>query len=111
MQKNSAALQNTSNFDEFVERLIVEKNFPELTPEVHAQIKSDLLAQLNRSIKVRLVEALPDDKAKEFMAMLDKNPPSSPDETQKFIADNIPDLNNFMSQILLDFRKTYLGLD
>ncbi len=101
--------QNT--FADFAENLIKEKNFPELTQEVHDQIKKEILDKLNQTIKVRLADSLPEEKLKEFMGLLDTTPPPAPEITQKFISDNIPNLNFVLGQILLDFRKTYLGLD
>ncbi len=101
--------QNT--FSDFAENLIKEKNFPELTKETHDQIKKEILLKLDQTIKVRLVNELPDNKAKEFMIMLDSTPPPVPETTQKFMSDNIPNLNFVLGQILMEFRKTYLGLD
>jgi hypothetical protein len=106
---NSNLPQN--NFTDFAENLIKEKNFPELTTETHDQIKKEILEKLDQTIKIRLADALPKAKLKEFMDLLDKTPPPAPETTQKFISDNIPNLDFVLGQILLDFRKTYLGLD
>ncbi len=94
--------------DAYVDRLIVEKNFPDLTDEVRAQVKKDLLDRLNDTINAKVIAALSDSDLAGFEKLLDANAPQ--EEIQKYIESKVPDSTTFLANVLLDFRKTYLGI-
>ncbi len=102
-------MENTDlNLKQFVENLIAEKKYPDLEQEVIDQMKEDLYLRIETLINVTIVNNLPDEKLEEFESLIDKQ--ATPEETQKFMSDNIQDLPNLISETLLDFRKNYLGL-
>jgi hypothetical protein len=107
---DTSAAQNTqsSALDGFIEQLIKEKGFPDLSDEVKEEIKTDLLGRADDFITAKLISALSDDKVAQFEAMLKEGKPQ--EETQKFLQDSIPDFTNVVSQALMEFRDVYLGL-
>lgn len=100
---------SSPSLEQFVDQLIKEKNFPkDLDEAVKKQIKKDLMFRLNDYINAKLVAALPEKEVEEFEKLLEKK--ASQEEVQKFFQDKIPNLSTFLSQVFLDFRKTYLGI-
>ncbi|OGM21000.1 hypothetical protein A2714_03030 [Candidatus Woesebacteria bacterium RIFCSPHIGHO2_01_FULL_38_9] len=97
-----------TDINDFIERLILEKGFPAMSDEVRAQVKKDLLERLNDTVNAKIIAALDNKSIEEFSSLLDKNP--SNEEIQNFIHENVPNAANFMANVLLEFRKTYLGL-
>jgi broad-specificity NMP kinase len=92
----------------FVDRLLQEKKFPEnLEKEVMAQIKADLLDQVENRINAVIISNLTEDKLEEFNKKIDQN--LSDEEMQKFFGDNIPDLTQLIASELISFRQSYLS--
>lgn len=95
-------------FGDFVDRMMLEKEYPPLDDAVMAQIKEDLLDRLDDYINARIIAAMTDEQAQEFNTLLKGDP--TKDEVQQFIAQCIPDGAEFISLTLLEFRREYLGL-
>jgi hypothetical protein len=93
---------------EFIDSLIAEKGFPDLTAEVREVLKKDLLKRLNDFIAARVIAILSDDDVITFDQMLKEK--KSEEEMQKFVAIHIPNFVNFLTDALLEFRGIYLGL-
>jgi broad-specificity NMP kinase len=92
----------------FVDRLLQEKKFPEnLETEVMAQIKADLLDQVENRINAVIINNLSEDKLEEFNKKIDEN--LSDEEMQKFFSESIPDLPQLIASELIVFRQTYLS--
>lgn len=108
MNATTAQTNALEPINQYIERLIGEKGFPDITEEVHAQIKKDLLDRLNDTINAKVIAALPDAELGEFEKLIDANAPQ--EEIQTFIESKIPDSAIFLATVLLDFRKTYLGI-
>jgi len=93
---------------EFIERLIEEKGFPDLTIEVKEVLKKDLLRRLNDFIAARVIGTLSDEDVITFDQMIKEK--KSEEEIQQFVATHIPDFVKFLTDVLLEFRGVYLGL-
>jgi len=93
---------------DFVNKLVDEKNYEDLDPEVREQIVKDVNERLENTINAKVVAALSDEQITEFEALLDKN--ASSEEVQAFIGKSIPNGEEFLTQVLVDFKKSYLGL-
>lgn len=100
--------QANQDLKDYVNRLIEEKGFLDLTPEVRAEVENDLLTQLDDFIVARTIAALSDEDVLSFENLLKDQ--KSDQEIQQFVADKIPDYPNFLAQVLLEFRDVYLGL-
>lgn len=104
-----SAEDKNSPIHEFVNKLIVEKKFPELDEAVQKILKEDLMRRLNDFITVRTIAALTDDDILSLNKMLDEKKPGT--ELQKFVSGHITNYVNFLTATLLEFREVYLGLN
>jgi hypothetical protein len=93
--------------DLFVEKLVVEKQFPELDEDVMAEIKADLRQRAERQINGAILAAMPPEKLEEFDKVTDSG---NDEEIQKFCSDNIPNVAEVTAQALINFRNSYLGV-
>lgn len=94
---------------DYVTKLLAEKNYDTVTPEVKIELENDLTRQLHDYLIAKLLDTLPDQDIKELNNLLDLNP--TDDQLQKFVESKLTDPQNFIANTLLSFRKTYLGLE
>lgn len=100
---NSAGL----GMEEFIDKLIEEKNFSYLTDDISRQLKKDLSQRLDEFIAARVIAGLSDEDVLVFEDMLQNN--DSPENVQQFVSAHVPDFVNFLTNTLLEFRGVYLG--
>jgi hypothetical protein len=103
MNSNSSPVD--AMLDEFVDRLIKEKNIANVLPEVLEQMKKDLRERVDDRINVGIVKYVPPDKLANFEKLLDNGTDA---EVQAFLAGAIPDFSEVIAKEFLDFRTTYL---
>jgi len=94
---------------DYADRLLEEKNYQTITDEVKLELKNELLRQLNDTLIARVIEQLSDQEVKELNNFLDLKP--SDEQLQQFIKSKIEDPETFITNVLLKFRKTYLGIE
>ncbi|NMB56354.1 hypothetical protein GYA19_00235 [Candidatus Beckwithbacteria bacterium] len=94
--------------NEFLDKIIDEKKYENLLPEVRDQIKTDLQDRVNQYLNARLINKLDDKQVEELQELLKQK--SEVEEVNKFFEDRIPNLKEVIAASLLDFRKIYLGL-
>lgn len=92
----------------FIDDLIEEKGFPDISEEVRDEIRKDLLVRFDDFMAARIITALSDEDVKTFEEMLKTQ--KSEEEIQKFVSEHIPDFTNFLTNVLLEFRNVYLGI-
>jgi len=105
---NLAKIGNNSNIQKFIDQLITDKGYPDLTEEVREQMKQDLIVRLDQFFMARIIAAFSDEDVVSFEAILRENKGEA--EIQKFVVEHIPDLNTFLTNALLEYRGVYLGL-
>jgi DNA-directed RNA polymerase subunit F len=105
-QTNNSTLQN-ENIQQYVEALVTERNFKDLEPEVIQQIKEDLADRVEEAANAAILASMPPAKLEEFDKILQNG---SREEIAAFCEQNIPNLQEVVTQALRDFRKTYLGI-
>lgn len=93
--------------DSFVEGLIEESNYTDLTPEVHREIKNDLYKRLDDFILAKMIAAFSDEDLKKYEDLIDMKVPN--EELQDFGPAHITDFPTFLTNVFLDFRSIYLG--
>ena len=102
----------TSPVDEmlqaFAQKLLEEKKFDAVDPEVFKQLKADLVDRLEDRMNMIILKNMPEEKLGEFEALLENGPA---EDLQNFVAENVPNLQEVLSTELMAFRKTYLGLE
>lgn len=94
------------DLNQFINKLIAEKGLKNLEPVVQEKIKADLITRLENRINTAIVAKLPPEKLEEFRTKLSN---SNEADIQKFISENIPNLQEILAIEMISFRKTYLG--
>lgn len=89
----------------FVSRLIEEKKFDNLDPEIVEQIKNDLLERVEDRINASILGRMPAEKLEDFNELLDKG---NTEKIQLFCRENIQDLDDIIAKELMNFRSIYL---
>lgn len=102
------AITNSPTLEIFVDKLIEEKGLRLIDPETIKQVRADLYERLEEHINANLLAKLPEEKLADFEKLLDAK--AGPAETQKFLRDNIVDVEAAVAFALLNFRKTYLQI-
>lgn len=99
----------SNELDAFVATMLAEKQLPgidkdeELKAQVQADLKKDLLQEIDRA----LVNALSDEKLAEFNALLD-DPNTNAEVVQNFIKNSGVDINAVTIRTMVGFRALYL---
>jgi hypothetical protein len=108
MTDNTNPSPTFPSLEEYLDKLIAEKDFPKLDASVKEQIKFDLRDRLNDFLNAKFIALLSDEKVEELNSLLAKNPQT--EEVNQFFHANIPNLPIVISSELLNFRKSYLGI-
>ena len=98
--------KQTESIELFINRLVEEKKFKDLTPEVTDQIKEDLRKRVEDRVNAAILNNLPEDKLAEFEKLVEKG---DLEEVQTFCSKNIPELDQVIAAALLEFRKIYIN--
>lgn len=102
------AVVSNDSVSAFVDKLIEQRGFLDITPEAREEIKNDILVRVDDFIAARVIAALSDEDVKTFEQMLKDN--KSSEEVQQFVTTHVPDFNNFLTNVLMEFKDVYLGL-
>lgn len=94
--------------DDFAESLIKAKQYKTLTPEIHDELKKDIIVRVHDFLLAKTIAKLTDDQAQELSKLVDTNP--SDEVIQEFIRKAIPETPDFVGDTLYSFRQIYLGL-
>ncbi len=94
--------------DRYIDSLLEEKGYPDITPEVKEELKKDLTTRLDDFIAARVIVALSDENVLIFEKMLKDGMEN--DKIQQFVAAHIPDYENFLTSVLLEFKEVFLGV-
>ncbi len=99
-------MKTATDLEVFADRLVEEKGIKDVSPEVLAQIKKDLIERAENRINAAVLECLSADQLENFEKLLDK---SSEEQVRSFLAEQIPNMNEIVAAELLDFRNIYLA--
>jgi len=105
--QNNPQIGLDQGFENYINGLIEERKFPNLTPELKEEMKKDLRRRLDDFIAARVIAGLSDKDVLVFEEMLKEKKPQ--EEIQKFVSTNIPDFTNFLTNVLLEFKGIYIG--
>lgn len=96
-------------FGDFIDKVVAEATAGEnVTDEVRQMMKDDMLKQLNTMINARLISVMSDEQVEKFSQLMDTHPTA--EQIQAFTAQAVPDPSEFLAQVMLDYRREYLGL-
>lgn len=97
-----------NSLEEFVDRLLEEKKLPDLPEAVIGEMRQDLVKRLNDTINAKVIAAMDDEQVEKFNQMLKDNAPD--EEIQKYVESTLDEPENFIAGVMLEFRRSYLGL-
>lgn len=90
----------------FVDQILTEAYPDGLATELHEQMKVDLLERVDEFLTRKILDALPSDKLEEYSDLLDRE--GGDEASQKFISENIANLDELIQSALAEFRDLYL---
>lgn len=105
---NKTVLANEKALSDYVDGLIRDKNSPYVTDANRAEIKANLLRDLSDTINKKMLTVLSDVKIDELNKLLDAN--AGDEAVSKFFENNIPNLEQLVTEVLIDFKKGYLSV-
>lgn len=104
-------MTSTDSINLFLDDMLKSMHGGATPPEDLEEMKKELLPKLNEYITLRVMTELAkksQETLKEFQSWVtEKNP--SQGEIQKYIEGKLDNPPAFLTQVLLDFRNTYIG--
>lgn len=101
----------TDSINLFLDDMLKDMHGADVPADELAEMKKELLPKLNEYITLRVMTELAkksQETLKEFQTWVTEKKPSQ-EEIQMYVSDKIPDGTAFLTQVLLDFRNTYIG--
>ena len=99
---------NQPELDAFVNSLIDRKNIAGLTPEIRANVASEIKDLLIQQINRAVLERLPDEKLDELNRRMDSGDFGAED-VQLFVNNSGVDIPKIVAETMLYFEAFYLG--
>jgi hypothetical protein len=96
------------HLEEFAENLLLEKDLTNVDETTRLQMREDLVDRLEQVTNRVVVDSIPPEKLFEFEQLIDEG--ASPAEVQKFVSENVTNLDQKLTEAYFNFRKLYLGL-
>lgn len=106
MDKYKAGIQDQMAIRTFVEKLMEERNDPEVTPERKPVVQALLMKQVNEAINQHFIGLLSDADVAELDKLLDAKIPDN--ELNDFFRKKIDNISIEIATALLSFRAAYL---
>lgn len=97
----------SDELDNFIEKMLDDKQLSGVTDEVRAQLVIDLKERLSNQIDRALVDALTDEQAIKFEQLLD-NPDTQSEQLQQFFIDNNVDVKRVTVATMIRFYDLYV---
>jgi hypothetical protein len=91
----------------FLEKVVDEAHGTKITPDLRENMVNDLGGRLQNHIFASLMQAFPDENKDAMDKFLLTDPTQA--ETQEFLNNNIPNINEVVASAMLEFRTIYLG--
>lgn len=104
-------MTSTDSINLFLDDMLKDMHGAQAPTEDLEEMKKELLPKLNEYISLRVMTELAkksQDTLKEFQTWVtEKNP--SQEDVQKYVEGKLDNPPAFLTQVLLDFRNTYIG--
>lgn len=101
-------LNDQEALEKFVDQLIKEKNSPYVNESNKKEIKEMLKKDISDAINRKMIAELNDSQVDELNKLLDRN--ATDDEISKFFNQYISNVEQIITEALIDFRKGYLSV-
>ncbi|PIR47139.1 MAG: hypothetical protein COV07_00500 [Candidatus Vogelbacteria bacterium CG10_big_fil_rev_8_21_14_0_10_45_14] len=92
--------------NEFVDKMIEDKGITGLEPDIHIEVRKDLLRRLKDILDATIVHHMPEEHIPEFRALLDRD--ASEGEMRDFCEKHIADFDQVLASAMVNFRNKYL---
>ncbi len=96
-----------AEIDLFLNKIIEEAHGAEVNADLKAAMKQDLYGRMQNHIMTSLLQALPNDSAELFDALMQSNP--GQEAVHNFFIANIPNLPEVTARAMMEFRSIYVG--
>ncbi len=106
MDQNKQEIKIPTEVREFLEGILEDANMPSVDEDMHEQMIGQLFARLDSFISSTLVDKMPQEKLEEFLKMNEEG--ASKQDSENFIAENLPDAKEVLAKAFTDFRAMYL---
>lgn len=97
-----------NNIEDFIDKLIADRNLPGVTDDVRVELKADLTQRLMNQIDRAAINALSEEQAIELSNKMD-DPNFGPDQISAFLVSSGIDLQQVALETMVKFRSFYLG--
>ncbi|MDD5750259.1 MAG: hypothetical protein PHU56_01220 [Candidatus Pacebacteria bacterium] len=92
----------------FLERIVDERGYKNITPELREQIISSLFPRLQAFLMADVAKHLPDNDARELDKMLEDGQIDQ-EKATAFFKERIKNLDEILAGAMLEFRAVYLN--
>jgi DNA-directed RNA polymerase subunit F len=99
-------IESQEPLEQFVDRLLQEKQLSQTDPEILTELKNDLLSRVENHVNAAILAEIPGDKLDEFNALLESG---NSEQIVSYCQANVPDFQNVIATTLNNFRNIYLG--
>ena len=96
-----------SALDTFVNELITEKGFVNLTDEMREEIATKIKQRLDEYIMARSLSQFSAEDIEQYKQLLAQK--KTKDELQQFAMDHVFDFSTFLTNTIAQFREAYLS--
>lgn len=106
-----SSMSATDSINLFLDDLLKDMHGVQTPADELEEMKKELLPKLNEYITLRVMTELAkksQDTLKEFQTWVTEKKPSQ-EEVQKYIEGKLDNPSALLTQVLLDFRNTYMG--
>lgn len=107
LNKKKSVTNMQNPIDSLVSEIIETKGFPGLTPEVKAQLTTDLRSKLLDQIDRAVIAALPESSVNQLNQILDNGGGDA--EVQRIISESGVNVKQVTLATIMGFRSLYLG--
>lgn len=107
--RSSLNMTDSPALTKFLDDLIYQKHGADISPDVHAQLRDELVPRLEKWLILKSMEAIAQKSPADLKAF--QNMVLAEVDNSKiitFMAEKIPDTDAFITHALLDFWTTYL---
>lgn len=102
----TTAANDPAEITVFLERVLDDGGMSNVEPAVREQMLNDLHARFRNALFASVITKLPEQDLPAFDALVQEHAPD--ERVQVFLRERIPNLDEYIAQAMLDFRKLYV---
>jgi hypothetical protein len=95
------------NYAFYIDELIKQKHFSDMTPTVRDELKKDIQEQLNNLFLDRIIDTLSVEDAGQFVLLLKEK--KSTEAIEQFVQNHVNNYKMFTEKVFREFAQVYLG--